>query len=688
MIPVVGAVAGPDHARVLVEDHLEVGIARARVVLSPPFEHELPVRRRPGQGRVDAVTGVYRVEVVPVGRDRLGELAGRQALVEVLRARRAALQVAVRGHVDGRAVLPVEQDRERKRDRRRAVVAVIPDVSRARDERLSCLRRDDVVAGGHRFGEVDVEGALIGRQHEMEVDRSPTTERVSRLARELGVVRPGRTGRHVRIPRVRLSDRDPRRGRAQDTADAGGVRVAGVAHPLVELEGLARVDVTVAVGVVERRLVVDELRRRRRRRAHVDLVVEDVLLRLAVDRHAAVHPGRVEPRVVPVAAVIVARVTGLDRRVRLARQGAGNVADHIGVVPGLAVVGRDPGPALVARARRVPGVVPADHHVTVRGDGQRWLPLSAGAAVAVDPDRRAPRRPVVRRARVVDVARIAARAVLGIRVVDDPARAATHVAPAHVSPVGREHRGEVAARARARAEERPAHGDGRPRRAVVRVEHHVRAGAREAAAALVHAGDEHAPVRPSRDLDVADERGAVDRCRRGPGRASVVGVDDLNRLIPQGEVVPGDVGATVVRTRRRVVDPHRLAVVTATVVRAGGSGPGRPVRGHPDSESPSAAAAGDEDGDPLRVRGVVDDPGIAEVVPMAGAERVVVRPARAAVERIRAAADADRARVHVPRVVIRGNDSVPLGPRLGLGLGHVRVGAFAAGDQVLVHAAQ
>src|SRR5439155_26736728 len=114
--------------------------------------------------------------------------------------------------------------------------------------------------------------------------------------------------------------------------------------------------------------------------------------------------------------------------------------------------------------------------------------------------------------------------------------------------------------------------------------------------------------------------------------ASVVGVDDLNRLIPQGEVVPGDVGATVVRTRRRVVDPHRLSVVTATVVRAGGSGPGRPVRGHPDSESPSAAAAGDEDGDPLRVRGVVDDPGIAEVVLMAGSERVYVSPYRASIE--------------------------------------------------------
>ena len=437
---------------------------------------------------------------------------------------------------------------------------------------------------------------------------------------------------------------------------------------------------------------MDEVRSRRRRWADVDLVVEDVLLRLAVDRHPAVHPRGVEPRVVAVAPVVVARIAGLDARIGLERERAGDVADHLRVVPGRAVVGRDAAPALVVVAAGRPLVVPADQDVPVRRDRERRLPLSAGAGVLVEPDRRAPRHTVVRRRRVVDVTGVGARAVLRVGVVDDPGRPSAHVAPAHMSPVGGEHGGEVAARARAGAGEGGAHrhsGEGGP--AVRRVVHLVRARA-EATAALVHAGHEHAPVGAGRDLHVSDEGGArVERDRRAPRRSPVARVDDVGTAAdPAGDrvVVPGDIAPPVVRAGRGVVDPDRLAVIGRAAVRAGGRGPRRPVRRRPDADPLPAAAGGQEDGDPLRVRGVVDDTWVAVVRLVAGAERMVVRPRRPAVGRIRAARDADRARVPVLGVVVGGDDRVPVRPGLRLGLGHVRVRAFVTRDQVLVHPTQ
>src|SRR5207244_12627138 len=129
---------------------------------------------------------------------------------------------------------------------------------------------------------------------------------------------------------------------------------------------------------------------------------------------------------------------------------------------------------------------------------------------------------VVGRARVVNVAEVGARAVLSVVVGDDPARAGGDVAPAHVSPVGGEHGGEVAAGRLAGAREGRADGDRLPALAAAgRALHQVRPAA-QPARALVHAGDEDGAVGAGRDLDVADEGAGVDDDRRRPGRAAVV----------------------------------------------------------------------------------------------------------------------------------------------------------------------
>ena len=181
--------------------------------------------------------------------------------------------------------------------------------------------------------------------------------------------------------------------------------------------------------------------RRRRRRwwpAGRDLVVEDVLLGDAADRHATVDPRRVDRPARTEGTVVVARVARLDVRVGLRRHRVGDVADRSRRLPGGAVVGREATEALQVVARRVALVVPADEDLACRSDRKRGLPLPTRPTVAVQPERSAPGDAVVGRAHVVDVALVAPRPVLRIRVVDDVVRADADVAPAHVPPVLRD----------------------------------------------------------------------------------------------------------------------------------------------------------------------------------------------------------------------------------------------------------
>src|SRR2546422_9026185 len=106
--------------------------------------------RRPPRSTLFPYTTLFRsgglgIEVVPVRDGGAGEEVARETSVRVLRLVRAELEVPVRRHVRRRVALPVDGDRERKRDRSRAVVAVVPGVGRARDDRLAGLRADRVV---------------------------------------------------------------------------------------------------------------------------------------------------------------------------------------------------------------------------------------------------------------------------------------------------------------------------------------------------------------------------------------------------------------------------------------------------------------------------------------------------------------------------------------------------------------
>ena len=205
-----------------------------------------------------------------------------------------------------------------------------------------------------------------------------------------------------------------------------------------------------------------------------DLVVEDVLLGGAVDQDAAVDPGRVDRSVHPERAVVVTRVAGLDVRVGLQRQRGDRVADRGRCLPGRAVVGRQATEALQIVVGRVALVIPADEHVPRGRDRQRRLPLPTRPTVAVQAKRRTPRRAVVGRAHVVDVALIAARPVRGVRVMDDIVRADTDVAPAHMPPQRPRrvvHRREIRVRrtqTNTRAREPRPHRHRRPIRAAVR----------------------------------------------------------------------------------------------------------------------------------------------------------------------------------------------------------------------------
>ena len=237
---------------VLVVGELEVGRSAGPEVLGAPLDVEDPVRGRARDGREDALARAVGAQVVPVREEGAAVAWARQADVRELAAAGRELQRPVRVDVHRRVRDSVDVDRERQRDRRRAVVAGVPGVGRAGDDRLAGLGRDRVVrARGRGHGEVDVVGAFGGRQHEMEADVAPAGKPARGAAHEAGLVRAHAAGRDVRIVRVPDRDRDPRRRRGQHAADRVRIGVAGVAHALIEAEVLARIDVAVRVAVEE-----------------------------------------------------------------------------------------------------------------------------------------------------------------------------------------------------------------------------------------------------------------------------------------------------------------------------------------------------------------------------------------------------------------------------------------------------
>ena len=153
-------------------------VAGALEVGRPPLDHELPVRCAARRRREDSVVGTVRAQVALVRDQREVEAVDRELRAARREAgiRREELQAPVVRDVPARVRASVDRDREREGDRRRAVVAVVPDVGRSRDDRLARLRRGDVV---HSAGRGEARRSKRNDSdrccHDRQAEHAPTT---------------------------------------------------------------------------------------------------------------------------------------------------------------------------------------------------------------------------------------------------------------------------------------------------------------------------------------------------------------------------------------------------------------------------------------------------------------------------------------------------------------------------------
>src|SRR6266581_8132510 len=224
----------------------------------------------------------------------------------------------------------------------------------------------------------------------------------------------------------------------------------------------------------------------------------------------------------------------------------------------------------------------------------------------------------------------------GCPVEEDVAAVCSRLAPTHMPPDGREGQSKVAGSCTPGALQRGAYVYTRPANtAVRRAVHHVLARG-QAAAALIHRChvDPATALQVARDLNVADEAGV--ELDSGPGGA-VVGVDDVEGAAPNVEVVVGNVHPPVEGAGRVVVHPHALAVIRAAVVRARAGCPSDAVGRCPQADALAAAAGRQVAGEPHAQARVVHHDRVAEVSPVAGAERLAGMPGDPVIGRIREA---------------------------------------------------
>src|SRR5438552_8794764 len=225
--------------------------------------------------------------------------------------------------------------------------------------------------------------------------------------------------------------------------------------------------------------------------------------------------------------------------------------------------------------------------------------------------------------------------------------------------------------------QRRAHVYTRPADAAVgRAVHHVLPRG-QAAAAFVHRCyvDPATSLQITGDLDVADEAGV--ELDNGPGGA-VVGIGNVEGATIDGEIVVGDVHSPVEGAGRVVVHPHRLAVVTGAVVRAGPGGPTDAVGRSPHADALAAAAGRQVAREPRVESGVVHHDRIAEVGAVAGAEGLAGVPADPVIGRIGKAAVATAGSAAV--VVVNDPSVVGSAPFHALRLGHFGIGAVWEDD--------
>src|SRR5207244_7277107 len=137
--------------------------------------------------------------------------------------------------------------------------------------------------------------------------------------------------------------------------------------------------------------------------------------------------------------------------VGLRRQRCNDIAErHVGE-PRNTIIGGLAPPHSVTRNSRVPFdaagalacVIPRREEGATRADRKIGLPLRTGSSIGVQLERRTEGYATVCGANIHDVAGVGASAVLSIDVVNDVIEGG-RLTPAHVSPVSREHGGEVA----------------------------------------------------------------------------------------------------------------------------------------------------------------------------------------------------------------------------------------------------
>src|SRR6266496_3349588 len=274
--------------------------------------------------------------------------------------------------------------------------------------------------------------------------------------------------------------------------------------------------------------------RRRRWRTHRLSVVEGILLGAAANTYSTVYPCMQMLVRRGTGIVIIARIGGLNTRVRLRRQRANHIRERLIRQPTRAVVGGPARPHPVTRnggittsaADTLACVIPYSEDSATGTDRKIGFPLRPRRGVCVQLQRCAKGLPAICGADVIDVASVATGAVLGINVVH-PAVVGARFAPALVSPIATavgKHASEIAHGRNARPRKAGTNVGVAPGVATVRgSEDEIRIVVWEAAAAFVHPSDVHVACgQIAGDLHVADEWSAArDLSRIGPGETVI-----------------------------------------------------------------------------------------------------------------------------------------------------------------------
>src|SRR4029077_5248738 len=129
------------------QSQLEVGTAAPGEVLCSPLDVQDAVGSSATDRSENPKARVYRIQVVPVWKDRVVVLGPRQANIGKRRIRGRELGIAVGRQIDGGEGLAVQGGREGQRKCGDAVVAMIADIRRARHNASAYLNYRKTCAG-------------------------------------------------------------------------------------------------------------------------------------------------------------------------------------------------------------------------------------------------------------------------------------------------------------------------------------------------------------------------------------------------------------------------------------------------------------------------------------------------------------------------------------------------------------